>query len=93
MMLWVGCIAGALDELDYQSKLLGAGFTDVSFEATRIYDVEDARHFLSESGIDVDAVTAQVEGKFLSAFIRAAKPQPACCEPGCCSPAAATLKG
>jgi arsenite methyltransferase len=93
MMLWVGCIAGALDEQDYQSKLLAAGFGDVSFEPTRVYDVEDARHFLSKSGIDVDAIAAQVEGKFLSAFIRAAKPQQACCEPGCCSPAAATLEG
>jgi arsenite methyltransferase len=93
MMLWVGCIAGALDEQDYQSKLLAAGFADVSFEPTRVYDVEDARHFLSKSGIDVDAIAAQVEGKFLSAFIRAAKPQQACCEPGCCSPAAATLEG
>jgi arsenite methyltransferase len=93
MMLWVGCIAGALHEKDCQSKLFAAGFTDVSFEPTRVYDVEDARQFLSKSGINVDAVAAQVEGKFLSAFIRAAKPQPACCEPGCCSPAAATLEG
>ncbi|MGA2539689.1 MAG: arsenite methyltransferase, partial [Terracidiphilus sp.] len=93
MMLWVGCIAGALDQQDYQSKLIAAGFTAVSFEPTRIYDIEDARQFLSKSGIDVDAVAAQVEGRFLSAFIRAAKPQPSCCAPGCCSPAAATLKG
>jgi hypothetical protein len=93
MMLWVGCIAGALDEKDYQSKLFAAGFADVSFEPTRIYDVEDARSFLSTSGIDVDAIAAQVQGKFLSAFIRAAKPQAACCQPGCCLPAAATLKG
>jgi hypothetical protein len=93
MMLWVGCIAGALDERDYEAKLLAAGFTDVSFEPTRIYDVEDARHFLSTSGIDVDAISSQVEGKFLSAFIRAAKPQSACCQSGCCSPAEATLKG
>jgi arsenite methyltransferase len=93
MMLWVSCIAGALDEQDYQSKLIAAGFTAVSFEPSRIYDVEDARHFLSKSGINVDAVAAQVEGKFLSAFIRAAKPQPACCDPGCCSPAVATLEG
>ena len=88
MMLWVGCIAGALDEKDYQSKLLAAGFQDVSFEPTRVYDVEDARNFLSTSGIDVDAIAAQIQGKFLSAFIRAAKPQAVCCQPGCCSPAA-----
>jgi len=93
MMLWVGCIAGALDEHDYQSKLVAAGFADVSFEPTRIYDVEDARQFLSTSGIDVDAIAAQVQGKFLSAFIRAAKPPAACCQPACCSPAAVTLKG
>jgi SAM-dependent methyltransferase len=93
MMLWVGCIAGALDEKDYQSKLLAAGFRDVSFEPTRFYDVEDARNFLSTSGIDVDTIAAQVQGKFLSAFIRAAKPPAACCQPGCCSPVAATLKG
>ena len=93
MMLWVGCIAGALDEQDYLSKLIAAGFADISFEPTRIYDVEDARQFLSTSGIDVDAIAAQVQGKFLSAFIRAAKPQAACCQPGCCSPAVATLKG
>jgi SAM-dependent methyltransferase len=89
MTLWVGCIAGALDEQDYEFKLLAAGFSNVSFEPTRFYNIEDARHFLSKSGIDVDAVSAQVNGKFLSAFIRAAKPQPACCEPGCCSPAEA----
>jgi arsenite methyltransferase len=93
MMLWVGCVAGALEEQDYQSKLLDAGFTSVSFEPTRIYDVEDARHFLSQSGIDVDAIAAQVEGKFLSAFIRAAKPQAACCQLDCCSPAPAGVKG
>jgi SAM-dependent methyltransferase len=93
MMLWVGCIAGALDQDDYQSKLIAAGFTSVSFEPTRIYDVEDARQFLSKSGVDVDAVAAQVEGKFLSAFISAAKPESSCCQPSCCSPAAATLKG
>jgi SAM-dependent methyltransferase len=93
MMLWVGCIAGALDEDDYQSKLVAAGFRDVSFEPTRVYDVEDARSFLSTSGIDVDAIAVQVQGKFLSAFIRAAKPQAACCQPGCCPPGAETLEG
>ena len=74
MMLWVGCVAGALEEQDYRSKLIAAGFADVSFEPTRIHDVEDARQFLSASGIDVDAIAAQVQGKFLSAFIRATKP-------------------
>ena len=91
MMLWVGCIAGALDQDDYRSKLIAAGFAKVSFEPTRIYNVEDARQFLSNSGIDVDAIAAQVQGKFLSAFIRASKPEPACCQPGCCTPDAVTL--
>ncbi len=93
MMLWVGCIAGALDQHDYQSKLIAAGFAKVSFETTRVYNVEDARQFLSSSGVDVDAIAAQVEGKFLSAFIRASKPESACCQPGCCTPDLTTLKG
>jgi arsenite methyltransferase len=89
MMLWVGCIAGALEEQEYRAKLDDAGFADVDIEPTRIYSVEDARQFLSEAGVDVDAVAAQVDGKILSAFIRAvkpkaAKPKAACCEPGCC---------
>ena len=87
MMLWVGCIAGALEQEDYRSRLIAAGFAEVSFETTRIYNVEDARQFLSASGVDVDAIAAQVEGKFLSAFIRATKPSSACCQPGCCSAA------
>ena len=91
MMLWVGCIAGALEQNEYQSKLIAAGFTHVSFEPTRIYNVEDARQFLSSSGFDVDTTASQVEGKFLSAFIRAAKPESACCQPGCCTPALTSL--
>ena len=83
MLLWVGCIAGALDESDYRSKLLAGGFTGVSFETTRTYDIEDARHFLTEAGISVDTIAPQVEGRFLSAFIRATKPE-ACCATGCC---------
>jgi len=83
MLLWVGCIAGALEENDYRSKLVAAGFSNVSFEPTRVYNIEDARHFLTEAGIAVDAIAPQVEGKFLSAFIRATKPA-ACCAPGCC---------
>lgn len=93
MMLWVGCIAGALDQDDYQARLIAAGFENVSFEPTRVYNVEEARHFLMNSGIDVDAIAAQVEGKFLSAFIRAEKPQAACCQPGCCPPTAAIQNG
>jgi ubiquinone/menaquinone biosynthesis C-methylase UbiE len=82
MLLWVGCIAGALEENDYRAKLVDAGFKDVEFEETRMYDIEDARVFLTEAGIAVDAIAAQVEGKFLSAFIRATKPE-ACCDPAC----------
>jgi len=86
MELWVGCIAGALEEKDYASKLEAAGFTDVEVEAWRIYDVENARSFLIETGLDVDALAPQVKDKFASAFIRARKPAAeACCAPGCCS--------
>ncbi len=74
MLLWVGCIAGALEERDYQSKLRDAGFQQVELEPTRVYNIEDARQFLTEAGLDVDAIAPQVEGRFLSAFIRAVKP-------------------
>jgi 2-polyprenyl-3-methyl-5-hydroxy-6-metoxy-1,4-benzoquinol methylase len=84
MLLWVGCFAGALEEREYQAKLTAAGFTDVSLEPTRIYKIEEARHFLSEAGIDVDAIAPQVDGKFMGAFVRATKPAAACCAPGCC---------
>src|SRR6202050_2105925 len=63
MMLWVGCVAGALEEQNYRARLIGAGFTQVELEPTRVYAVEDARHFLTEAGIDVDAMAEQVEGK------------------------------
>ncbi|MGA2889760.1 MAG: arsenite methyltransferase [Terracidiphilus sp.] len=84
MLLWVGCIAGALQEQEYKSKLAAAGFARISIEPTRVYSIEDARHFLTEAGIDVDAIAPLVEGKFMSAFIRAAKPVGGCCAPGCC---------
>jgi len=84
MMLWVGCIAGAMDEDEYLAKIKKAGFADASMEPTRVYDVEDARQFLTEAGIDVDAIAPQAAGKFLSAFIRASKPRAACSKPGCC---------
>ena len=85
MLLWVGCIAGALEEQDYRARLIAAGFANVTFEPTREYSIEDARRFLTEAGVDVDAIAPAVDGKFLSAFIRAAKPNAACCAPGCCS--------
>jgi arsenite methyltransferase len=82
MELWVGCIAGALRDTEYSAKLAAAGFSEVDIEPTRVYSVEDARQFLTASGIDVDAIAPEVEGKFASAFIRAVKP-PAreCCGP------------
>jgi len=92
MLLWVGCIAGALDESEYLAKLSGAGFEAVSIEPTREYIVEDARQFLTAAGVDVDAIAPQVKGKFFSAFIRAGKPDRACCRPGCCTPARAGAK-
>jgi ubiquinone/menaquinone biosynthesis C-methylase UbiE len=85
MLLWVGCIAGALEEQDYRAKLHAAGFTDIDLEPTRIYNIEDARQFLNESGIAVDDIAPLVEGKFVSAFIRATKPANSCCGPDCCS--------
>ncbi|HEX4308434.1 MAG TPA: arsenite methyltransferase [Acidobacteriaceae bacterium] len=85
MMLWVGCIAGALDESDYRARLAAACFADIEIEPTRTYNVEDARQFLTASGVDVDAIAPQIEGKFISAFIRAAKPAPSCCGTECCS--------
>jgi arsenite methyltransferase len=84
MLLWVGCIAGALQDYDYVAKLAKAGFDAIDIETTRVYDIEDARTFLSGQGVDVDAIAPQVQGKFMSAFIRATKPA-ACCAPGCCS--------
>jgi len=84
VLLWVGCISGALEENEYRSKLASAGFEKIDLEPTRIYRVEDAREFLSGEGIDVDAIAPQVDGKFMSAFIRAQKPQ-SCCGPACCA--------
>jgi SAM-dependent methyltransferase len=86
MELWVGCIAGALEEADYVSKLQGAGFADVEVEPWRIYQVEDARAFLADAGLDVDRFAPEIDGRFASAFVRARKPQAvACCGPECCA--------
>jgi arsenite methyltransferase len=74
MLLWVGCIAGALEEDGYLEKLKAAGFEDATVEPTRVYNVEDARHFLTEAGVDVDAIAPQVNEKFFSALVRANKP-------------------
>lgn len=74
VLLWVGCVAGALQEAEYRDKLAAAGFEQIDVEPTRIYRAEDAREFLSGKGIDVDAMAPEVDGKFMSAFIRAVKP-------------------
>ncbi|MGP0072354.1 MAG: arsenite methyltransferase [Bryobacteraceae bacterium] len=89
MELWVGCIAGALEDHEYIRALAKAGFDLIDIEPTRIYSLEDARQFLSGQGIDVEAISAQVQGKFMSAFIRAEKSvtasgTAACCDPACC---------
>jgi arsenite methyltransferase len=84
VLLWVGCVAGALEENEYKSKLAAAGFENIDVEPTRIYRVEDAREFLAAEGVDVDAIAPQVDGKFMGAFIRAAKPK-SCCGPTCCA--------
>lgn len=92
MELWVGCVAGALEEGEFKAILKDAGFVKADIEPTRVYQVEDARVFLEEAGLDVDAFTQQIDGRFMAAFVRAAKPRklehaPAtdCCSPGCCS--------
>jgi|SRR5579864_7984728 arsenite methyltransferase len=87
VLLWVGCVAGALDENDYKSKLSVAGFQQIEIEPTRVYRVEDAREFLSGHGLDLDALAPEVDGKFFSAFVRAVKPltKQSCCAPTCCN--------
>jgi arsenite methyltransferase len=72
--LWVGCIAGALKDSEYIQKLASAGFEAIGVEPTRVYNIEDARQFLTGEGIDIEAIIPEVEGKFMSAFIRATKP-------------------
>jgi arsenite methyltransferase len=85
MELWIGCVAGALEESDYRRKLASAGFTNIDIEPTRIYRAEDAKTFLEQGNLD-PALFARVDGKFMSAFVRAQKPQAAaCCGPACCS--------
>ena len=98
-LLWAGCVAGALDENEYVAKLKAAGFEQVTIEPTRVYSVEDARKSFKGSGVDLDAIAAEVDGKFISGFVRAVKPSDfsnkpsgdpaaeelvACCGPSCC---------
>ena len=98
MELWIGCVAGALEEMEYRDLLADAGFRRVEIEPTRIYAAEDAAAFLAGSGLDPATFAEQIEGKFMSAFVRATKPvsggskarvlpaaPSACCGPECCS--------
>jgi arsenite methyltransferase len=88
MELWVGCVAGALEERSYRDKLARAGFEDIDIEPTRIYRAADAKHFLDEAGLSDDVTLSQIDGRVMSAFIRARKPAAAkksCCGPTCCS--------
>lgn len=89
VLLWVGCVAGALGDEEYRGKLSAAGFEQIEIEPTRVYRAQDAREFLAAAGIDADAIAPQVDGKFLSAFVRAVKPAgteaKACCGPTCCN--------
>jgi len=88
VLLWVGCMAGALEENEYRGKLSAAGFEQIGIEPTRIYRVDDAREFLTSAGIDVDAIASQIDERFMSAFVRAVKPklaQEPCCGPTCCN--------
>jgi SAM-dependent methyltransferase len=85
MELWIGCVAGALEEDDYRAKLTRAGFAEIDVEPTRIYRAEDAKAFLDQGGLD-PALVSQVDGRFMSAFVRARKPvAKSCCGPTCCS--------
>lgn len=94
LLLWVGCVAGALQDEDYKGKLAKTGFESIEVEPTRVYDIEDARSFLNAKDIDVDAIAPYVEGKFISAFVRATKPaSAACCGPNCCASERTTVAG
>jgi arsenite methyltransferase len=72
--LWIGCVAGALEESEYRAKLAKAGFESIDLEPTRVYRVDDAREFIANAGLDADAIAPHVDGKFMSAFVRARKP-------------------
>ena len=87
MELWVGCVAGALEESSYRDKLAKAGFDNIDVEPTRVYRAADAQHFLADAGLSDADTVAQIDGRFMSAFVRAQKPGAAkdCCGPTCCS--------
>ena len=81
----MGCVAGALSDYEYVAKLAKAGFDNINIEPTRVYSIEDARVFLSNRGLQVEEIAKEVEGKFISAFVRATKTAATCCAPDCCS--------
>lgn len=89
MELWIGCVAGALEEAEFKQLLTGAGFGEVDIEPTRIYRAADAKTFLAEAGLDRAGLAESIDGRFMSAFVRATKPggetQGCGCAPGCCS--------
>jgi arsenite methyltransferase len=86
MELWVGCVAGALNDYQYVAKLARAGFEDIEIETTREYTIEDARAFLTGEGLNASALSEQLDGSFISAFVRATKhKQASCCAPSCCT--------
>jgi len=92
MELWVGCVAGALGDDEYVAKLAKAGFEGIDIEATRVYSLQDARTFLAGEGLDVEALVKEVDGTFISGFVRATKPATAsCCGPSCCHESARHL--
>ena len=84
MELWIGCVAGALEEKEFLDLLQDVGFEKPSIEPNRVYKVEDAAAFLTGSGLDADEFASQIDGKFMSAFVRATKPAKSCCGPDCC---------
>jgi len=84
MELWIGCVAGALDERQFLSLLREVGFAKPSIEPTRVYKAEDAAAFLIGSGLDAGEFASQIDGKFMGAFVRATKPLAQCCGPECC---------
>ncbi len=84
MELWMGCVAGALEEQEFLALLRAVGFAKPSIEPTRVYKAEDAAAFLSGSGLDAVEFASQIDGKFMGAFVRATKPLAQCCGPECC---------
>jgi arsenite methyltransferase len=84
MELWIGCVAGALEEQEFLTLLRETGFVKPSIEPTRVYKAEDAAAFLTGSGLDALEFASQIDGKFMGAFVRATKPLAQCCGPDCC---------